>query len=208
LKNAVAAVGKRGRVIHIAHSQGALVTALAAKHLTPLEMNQMEVLAFGGAEALRKTPKTPFARCINYYSVNDPLLFVVPSAAQALRSGFVHDEEFCFLAPRSGDPVEDHSLLGPTYAKALYWEGQLFQTKYQSLAFRSFRFLVLLILNLARALWEKATTARQQAIARCASILVAIWTYWLSNYYYHLNNTYGLIKRRQVQRVHISSSLA
>src|SRR6056300_1365770 len=68
LKTAVAEVGKRGRVLHIAHSQGALVTALAAKQLTPLEMNQIEILAFGGAAALRKTPETPFSRCINYYS--------------------------------------------------------------------------------------------------------------------------------------------
>jgi hypothetical protein len=114
LKDAVKSVGKGGRIVHIAHSQGALVTSLAAKQLTPLEMNQIEVLAFGGAAVLRSTPETPFRRCINYYSVNDPLLWVAPSAEQALRSGFVMDEEFCFLAPRIGDPIADHHLLGPT----------------------------------------------------------------------------------------------
>lgn len=114
LKDAIKSVGRNGRVIHIAHSQGALVTSLAAKQLTPLEMNQIEVLAFGGAAVLRSTAETPFRRCINYYSVNDPLLWVAPSAEQALRSGFVVDEEFCFLAPRIGDPIADHHLLGPT----------------------------------------------------------------------------------------------
>jgi predicted transcriptional regulator len=54
LKESIAKVGKRGKVIHIAHSQGALLTALASKLLTPLEMSQIEVLAFGGAAALRK----------------------------------------------------------------------------------------------------------------------------------------------------------
>jgi hypothetical protein len=89
LKEAVRKVGKDGRVIHIAHSQGALITYLAIKKLTKEEMRQMEVICFGGAEVIRATEEFPFARCINYYSVNDPLLFVVPQAARALRSGFM-----------------------------------------------------------------------------------------------------------------------
>lgn len=119
-------------VIHIAHSQGALVTALATRQLSAVEMSHIEVIAFGGAAALRRTSDTPFRRCINYYSVNDPLLFVVPSAEHALRSGFVGDDEFCFLAPRVGDPVADHHLLAPTYAQALSWEGQRYQQLYRS----------------------------------------------------------------------------
>jgi hypothetical protein len=145
LRDAVAAVGKNGRVIHIAHSQGALVTSLAAKKLTTREMRQIEVLAFGGAASLRSTPATPFLRCVNYYALNDPLLFVVPTAEQALRSGLVSDDEFCFLAPRDGDPITDHHLLGPTYAQALQWEGRRFQHEYQSVAYRTVRFMVLLL---------------------------------------------------------------
>ena len=148
LKEAVAAVGKNGRVIHIAHSQGALLTYLAAKQLTPLEMSQMEVLAFGGAAALRKTPQTPFFRCVNYYSINDPLLWVVPQAAQALKSGFVGDNEFCFLTPRLGDPIRDHNLLGPTYKTALAWEGQRFQREYQPLIYRMLRPSILALIAL------------------------------------------------------------
>lgn len=153
LREAISQVGKKGKVVHIAHSQGALVTYLAAKQLTPLEMSQIEVIAFGGAAAIRKTPQTPFARVVNYYSVNDPLLLVVPQAAQALRSGFVgEDSEFCFLAPRLGDPIRDHNLFGPTYAQALAWEGQRFQSQYQSVAYRSTRFLYLFLVALFRAL--------------------------------------------------------
>jgi hypothetical protein len=155
LKEAVAAVGQRGVVVHIAHSQGALITSLAAKQLTPLEMSQIEVLAFGGAAAIRKTAQTPFRRCINYYTINDPLLFVVPSAAQALRSGLVSDEEFCFLAPRLGDPVADHNLIGPTYAQALEWEGMRFQMEHRSLVYRLVRPVLLMILAVLSSLKKR-----------------------------------------------------
>ena len=156
LRAAIAKVGKRGKVIHIAHSQGALLTSLACKLLTPLEMSHLEIIAFGGAAALRKTPQTPFHRVINYYSVNDPLLLVVPIAAQALRSGIVgDDEEFCFLAPRIGDPARDHALLSPTYAQALAWEGRRFQNKYQGIVYRTSRSIILFLVALLQVLSQR-----------------------------------------------------
>ncbi len=158
MKEAVQIVGPKGKVIHIAHSQGALITSLAVKRLTKQEMSQMEIICFGGAEAMESSSTYPFARCINYYSVNDPLLFVVPSAAKALRSGFMGvggikhhknnggqsitasslaalvdpdaEPEFVFLTPRAGDPIEDHGLFGPTYIDALRWEGRRYVTLY------------------------------------------------------------------------------
>lgn len=181
LKSAIASVGKNGLVIHIAHSQGALVTHLATKQLSLLEMNQIEVLAFGGAAALRRTSKTPFHRCVNYYALNDPLLFVVPSAEQALRSGCVVDEEFCFLAPRSGDPIEDHGLLGPTYSQALNWEGQRFQNLYQNLPFRTTRYVILLFLNLVQILWRKIDTIVKETIIKFLPILLLVRG-WLECY--------------------------
>lgn len=147
LKDAIESVGPKGRVIHIAHSQGALITSLAVKRLTKMEMSQLEIICFGGAEALRVTPDFPFARCVNYYSVNDPLLFLVPQASRALRTGFMGTEcsgealaamaadpdaepEFVFLTPRAGDPILDHGLFGPTYLDALKWEGRRYKTLY------------------------------------------------------------------------------
>ena len=50
--------------VHLQCLIGALLTALAAKQLSALEMNQIEVIAFGGAAALRQTPQTPFRRCL------------------------------------------------------------------------------------------------------------------------------------------------
>ena len=181
LKAAVLSVEKQnGIVVHIAHSQGALVTCLAAKQLTPVEMSKIEVISFGGATPVRSTPETPFRRCVNYYSVNDPLLFLNPSAESALRSGFNHhhyssssssnnekanEDEFCFLAPRMGDPIADHMLLGPTYASALEWEGKRFERKYQSYLQRTVRFALLtslsvvtMIIQFMLLIWQKLIT--------------------------------------------------
>ncbi len=177
LKAAVRSVEKHnGIVVHIAHSQGALVTCLAAKQLTPIEMSKIEVIAFGGATPVRSTPETPFRRCVNYYSLNDPLLFLNPTAESALRSGFnqhfysssssananANEDEFCFLAPRIGDPIADHMLLGPTYASALEWEGRRFERKYQSYVHRTVRFALLTSLSIVNTiiqflslLWQK-----------------------------------------------------
>jgi hypothetical protein len=200
LKDSVAAVGKRGCVIHIAHSQGALITSLAAPQLSPSEMGQIEVLAFGGAAVLRKTPQTPFKRCINYYSVNDPLLMVVPLAAQALRSGLLvadGEDEFCFLAPRVGDPILDHNLWGPTYGQALQWEGDRFQRMYVSPLYRLQRFLVLLLATIVRALIDQIFNIAKQIQTTLLLICLAAYR-GTSKVYAQLRN---LILQRLVRPV-------
>ena len=170
LKDMLALVGKKGRVIHIAHSQGALITSLAVKQLSPVEMNRMEVISFGGAAALRQTPQTPFYRCINYYAVNDPLLWVVPVAEQRLRSGLVGDDEFCFLTPKLGDPIEDHYLLNPTYAQALYWEGQRYQKMYKSMVNRTLTWLMQFIAALVELILKNFSTL----VSSCGRIFAGI----------------------------------
>lgn len=180
-------VGKKGRVIHIAHSQGALITSLAAKQLTPLEMSQIEVLAFGGAAALRKSPQTPFARVVNYYSVNDPLLLVVPPAAQALRSGFVGDDEFCFLAPRAGDPIRDHDLLGPTYATALAWEGKRFKRRYQPILYRTVRPMVLLLIAMAHSFDRRVHLILKAILKPLVKLIVLMYT-WVEPWAQHVQS--------------------
>ena len=135
LRDALAQVGKSGRVIHIAHSQGSVITWLAARRLKREELIRIEVISFGGAATLM-TSEFPFARCINYYAVNDPILNVVPSAVKALKSGFSFgggmEQEIVFLTSRTGDPVTDHGLLNPTYLEALFWEGRRYQSIYLS----------------------------------------------------------------------------
>lgn len=135
LRDALAQVGKSGRVIHLAHSQGSAITWLAAKRLKAEECRRIEIISFGGAAAITSA-EFPFARCINYYAVNDPILNVVPKAVSALKSGFSFgggfEQEIIFLASRTGDPVTDHGLLNPTYLEALVWEGQRYQSIYVS----------------------------------------------------------------------------
>ena len=136
LRLALKHVGKSGRVIHIAHSQGSVITWLAAKRLKPEECKRIEIISFGGAATICTSEFPNFARCINYYAVNDPILNVVPSAVKALKSGFAFgngmEQEIIFLASRTGDPLSDHGLLNPTYLEALLWEGQRYQSLYVS----------------------------------------------------------------------------
>lgn len=135
LRAALARVGKAGRVIHLSHSQGSVITWLAAKKLHADECRRIEIISFGGAAAITSA-EFPFARCINYYAVNDPILNVVPRAVAALKSGFAFgggfEQEIIFLASRTGDPVTDHGLLNPTYLEALVWEGRRYQSLYVS----------------------------------------------------------------------------
>ena len=42
LRRSIKEVGKNGKIIHIAHSQGAIITALAANNLTAAEMQQTQ----------------------------------------------------------------------------------------------------------------------------------------------------------------------
>lgn len=196
LKKSVAAVGKNGCVVHIAHSQGALITSLATQQLSLTEMGQMEILAFGGAAALRKTPQTPFKRCINYYSVNDPLLMVVPSAAQALRSGLLvgdGDDEFCFLAPRIGDPIQDHNLWGPTYRQALQWEGDRFQRTYLSPLYRISHFLTVFMAMILQAMTDRFQSLSTKILSTTLS--------FCSRVYINTVELYSEIKRLIVERL-------
>lgn len=188
LRDAISAVGRRGLIVHISHSQGALITALAARRLTPDEMEKIEVVSLGGAAVLRKTPQTPFRRCVNYYSVNDPLLLVVPQAAQALRSGFASHGggggggEFCFLSPRVGDPIQDHSLFSPTYGQALEWEGARFQRLYVSPLHRFARKLALLCLVLFETLSANLNAALKALLRPILLWCILIWLWTRSTY--------------------------
>jgi len=104
-----------------------------------------------------------FSRVVNYYSVNDPLMFLVPSASRALRTGVwgggganlggqlssIKEPEYVFLTPRGGDPIIDHGLFGPTYIDALRWEGKRYQMLYLPVWYPWVRFV---------ATWMNVTT--------------------------------------------------
>jgi len=145
LSTEVSKIGSKGRVVHIAHSQGALITYLAARHLTQAQQERIEVVCFGGAAALTSRDFPHFARRVNYYSCNDPLLHVVSNAAKALNTGFLGgftqggEPEFVFLTPKGNDPIIDHGLLGPTYSDIVAWEGRRYQEKFVPVSKRFIR---------------------------------------------------------------------
>ncbi|CAN0312189.1 unnamed protein product, partial [Discosporangium mesarthrocarpum] len=127
LAKAVDDVGSRGRVLHVAHSGGALLTYLAAKHhLTRRQMAQIDVVTFGGARSI--TRKYFTGRAVNYYARNDPLVMVDRRAAVMMKAtsnteyqemNAKHNTTFIFLEGRAKHSLLDHSLEGPTYQHAL-----------------------------------------------------------------------------------------
>lgn len=120
-----------GRVLHIAHSGGAILTYLAAKyHLSFSESSRIDVITLGAGRSL--THKYFRGRVYNYYSRNDPVLLVDNRAAQLMKKAknetyaivrdVKHNTTFVYLEAIAKDPIFDHAMEGPTYRKALDWE--------------------------------------------------------------------------------------
>ena len=132
-------VGPKGRVVHLAHSGGALLTYLVAKyHLKEADRRRIDVLNFGGA---RSITQKYFGKAVNYYARNDPILLVNRRAMNLMQQvlnesadGEViylkHNTSFVFLQGRAGDAFTDHSLVGPTYLTALHKEAATFRRAY------------------------------------------------------------------------------
>ena len=75
LRSLLRTVGPHGRVLHIAHSGGAILTYLAAKHhLTIQERERLDIIIFGGGCSI--TRKYFPGHLVNYYSRIDPLVFI------------------------------------------------------------------------------------------------------------------------------------
>jgi hypothetical protein len=131
-----------GRVLHIAHSGGAILTYLAAKyHLTSSETSRIDVITLGGGRSI--THKYFKGRVYNYYARNDPVLMVDSRAARLMKKAknttyavvqdAKHNTTFIFLEAIAKDPVFDHAMEGPTYRKALLWEALQYQERLQRL---------------------------------------------------------------------------
>lgn len=137
-------VGPTGRVVHLAHSGGALLTYLVAKyHLTESQRRRVHVITFGGA---RSITRKYFRKATNYYARNDPLLLVDRRANSLMKrlDGYGKREEdgqvlyekhrtpFIFLRGRANQALPDHSFFGPTYHEALMTEAKKFKDYYSS----------------------------------------------------------------------------
>ncbi|KAG5189534.1 hypothetical protein JKP88DRAFT_301534 [Tribonema minus] len=133
LREALELSGPRGRVLHLAHSGGALMTYLAAKyHLRAAERARIDVVTFGGARSI--TRKYFSGRTVNYYARNDPLVILDRRAASLMKGAAnetyqevvyaKHNTTFVFMEGMTRSPFMDHSLEGPTYKIALEIEAR------------------------------------------------------------------------------------
>ena len=136
LRSVLKEVGPSGRVLHLAHSGGAILTYLAAKyHLTSQETDRIDLATFGGGRSI--TRKYFKGRIVNYYSRNDPLTLVDGRAGALMKfaknSTYCevrdrkHNTTFIYLQGLAGDPLRDHSMFGPTYVMALRLEAANFR---------------------------------------------------------------------------------
>eukprot|EP01039_Chlorochromonas_danica_P000203 gene203-217_t len=122
-----------GRILHIAHSGGAILTYLAAKHhLTSYETSRIDIITLGGGKSI--TNKYFMGRVFNYYARNDPLALIDQRANALMRRtqnetydeirDKKHNTTFVFLAPQANNPIWDHSMMGPTYRYAMMLEAK------------------------------------------------------------------------------------
>ncbi len=148
LKSALRKVGEYGRVLHIAHSGGAILTYLAAKHhLSRIETNRIDVITFGAGKSI--TNKYFKGRVCNYYTRNDPLIFMDSRAIRLFQRSFLrsslhsrfysrqgrlieirdekHGTPFIFIDPHSRNPLNDHSIEGEAYQLGLRIEADVFK---------------------------------------------------------------------------------
>lgn len=139
-------MGPRDRILHLAHSGGAVVTYLCAKHhLTRAERERIDVTTFGGGRSI--TRKYFPGRVVNYYAYNDPLVMIDRRAGLLSRSsprnGSVlfsetadakHLTSFVFMEGRAHNPILDHSIEGATYVGALVREAVLMHRREYLLA--------------------------------------------------------------------------
>lgn len=136
LRTVLKEVGPSGRVLHLAHSGGAILTYLAAKyHLTSQETDRIDLATFGGGRSI--TRKYFKGRIVNYYSRNDPLTLVDGRAGALMKfaknSTYCevrdrkHNTTFVYLQGLADNPLRDHSMFGPTYVMALRLEAANFR---------------------------------------------------------------------------------
>lgn len=142
LRTALQEVEPNGRVLHIAHSGGAILTYLAARHhLSRSEKGRIDIITLGGGKSI--TRKYFPGRVCNYYSRNDPLAILDNRAAKLMRRTHnrtyaeirdaKHNTTFVFLAAQANHPIVDHSMLGPTYRYALSLEAAAFKDRLAAL---------------------------------------------------------------------------
>lgn len=141
LRSMLNEISPYGRILHLAHSGGAILTYLAAKHhLRSEEKDRIDVATFGGGRSI--TRKYFRGRITNYYARNDPLLMLDGRANKLMKIAIdtantsycevkdrKHNTTFVYLQALANNPLTDHSMEGPTYRLALKLEAENFKAR-------------------------------------------------------------------------------
>eukprot|EP01040_Poterioochromonas_malhamensis_P003955 gene3955-4232_t len=187
----------KGRILHLAHSGGATLTYIAAKHhLTIAETNRIDVVTFGGGKSItRKYFKG--GRVCNYYSRNDPLTIIDRRTNDLLKQyesnceleaeiededsyGVIqdpkHNTTFIFLQSRANHPITDHSMFGPTYLYAIELEARILKQQIQRLLLQDEK--------------EKSLIRKVRKLSANITGLHHFWDWKIVEKYYY-NSTYN-----------------
>lgn len=105
-----------GRILHLAHSHGALVTQIAATCLTDEEKAMIDVVTFGPARLV--SPDDGFRSATNYVSYADWVSRHDGKINRAAR-GYFSGDEVKLLKPLNQTDYIDHRFTSPTYQTAL-----------------------------------------------------------------------------------------
>lgn len=154
LRTLLSELPPRGRLLHIAHSGGAILTYLAAKHhLTYSETSRIDVVTFGPGRSI--TRKYFQGRLVNYYATNDPVVLLDKRAGTLIRkqaeySRWIsqnlslntsyfsvrdakHNTTFTFISAIANHPILDHSMEGPTYRLGMEIEAANYRQRLEQL---------------------------------------------------------------------------
>jgi hypothetical protein len=140
LRSVLALLSPKGRILHLAHSGGAILTYLAAKHhLSKEEKDRIDVITFGGGRSI--TRKYFGGYIVNYYATND-LVSMIDGRAAGLKNKKImrndtyveirdekHNTSFVFLRALANNVLLDHSMNGPTYRIALRREAKALRAR-------------------------------------------------------------------------------
>jgi len=116
-----------GRIVHLAHSQGGMITQLASQLLTQEERDMIDVVTFASVKIVSAKD---YGSVINYMSNKDPAGHV-NSGISLWRSNQSTDE-IIYLDPIPYNGYIDHSMQNPTYKSALMAVGQKFRVEYET----------------------------------------------------------------------------
>jgi len=125
----VGGVDGGGRIVHLAHSQGGMITQLASQLLTQEERDMIDVITFGTPAIVTSED---YGSALNYIS-NKDYVGRFSSGASYLWPSNQSTDEIIYLDPIPYEGLYDHSMHNATYKAALMAVAQKFRAEYETI---------------------------------------------------------------------------